>query len=256
MLSVNIFRLRFYSDRRPFGRISVPCYDGVELIQSDLRERLLNSKTEVYRRGGGSRPDVLGVIFQERKAVYKDQSACDPWFGRVLGPLLAQREQRALRRLGNLQGIPDLLAPVDRYSFVMAWLPGTPVLKAHRQVDWSDFFRRLEALIQQMHHLGIAHGDLRSPGNTLVDDQDCPALVDFVASVGEGHRFNIVKRWFFRRMCEVDKGAILKLKNQLAPELLSVSERRQLAQPLPVIGLLAKNFGKGVRHISRKLFTH
>ena len=72
---------------------------------SDLSlPELRQTVSDVYRRGRGSRPDVLLISVDGELAVLKDYGACDPWFARVLGPFLAGRESRTLQRLHGTRG--------------------------------------------------------------------------------------------------------------------------------------------------------
>lgn len=214
--------------------------------------RALTRRT--YRRGGGSRPDVLLLARDDDQAVLKDHNACDPWFGFWLGALLSWRERRALQRLGSVAGVPELWAPVGRRALLIEWLDAIPAIERAADVAWAQFFPRLEALVDRLHAHGVAHCDLRSPKNILIDSNAEPCVVDFVACFLQGRSWNPVTRWLFKRFCEVDRSAIVKLKRRYAPELLSDADRAMdnLEGPL---GRTARRFGVGVRNLSRAMFT-
>lgn len=208
---------------------------------------------EVLRRGGGSRPDVLRVRYGDGDAILKDQHGCDAAFGRLLGPLLAWREARALRRLHGTAGVPALLDRPDGRSVLMEYIPAVPITRATHS-DWPAFFAALERLLDAMHQRGVAHCDLRSPNNTLVSDAGDPVLVDFVASVQDGRRWNPVGRWLFGLFCGVDRKAVIKLKAIVAPELVSDAEQPLLAHRTPLHRALRRT-GMAIRSVTRKLFT-
>ena len=208
---------------------------------------------EVVRRGGGSRPDVLRVRYRGAEAVLKDQNGCDAAFARLIGPLLAAREARALRSLEDLSGVPALLGRPDKRSVLMEHITATPITRASH-ADWPRFFAALEQLVEEMHERGVAHCDLRSPHNTLVDENGGPVLVDFVASVRRGGAWNPLWRWVFVLFCRVDRKAVLKLKSIVAPELVAPGERHLLEHRSPLDRTL-RGLGIGIRHITRKLFT-
>lgn len=206
----------------------------------------------VYRRGGGSRPDVLLVEVDGQKAVLKDHGACDPWFARVLGPLLSAREARALTRLEGIRGVPRLLGRPDARSLLLEHLDADPLGKRKEDTDWGEFFTRLEELLAKMHARGIAHCDLRSPYNTLIDTEAHPVVVDFVASISRGQPWNVVANWTFERFAAVDKGALTKLKNSVAPELVGAHDHQ--LEPA-ALDRAARWIGARTRQLSRQLFT-
>lgn len=208
---------------------------------------------ETIRRGGGSRPDVLRVRYGDGQAILKDQNGCDAAFARVIGPLLAHREARALDALQGLAGVPALLGRPDRRSVLMEHLPATPIARASHS-DWPAFFTALERLLDAMHDRGVAHCDLRSPDNTLVDESGKPVLVDFVASVRRTGAWNPVGRGIFRALCRVDEKAVIKLKSIVAPELIGADER-ELLEHGPVTHRAFRGLGIGIRKLTRKLFT-
>lgn len=207
----------------------------------------------VIRRGQGSRPDVLRVRLDDTDMLLKDQNGCDAAFARLLGPLLAWREARSLRRLAGVAGVPALLGRPDRRSLLMEYLPATPITRASHS-DWPAFFAALERLLDAMHERGVAHCDLRSPNNTLVSDAGEPVVVDFVASVHDGHWWNPAGRWVFRRFCRVDRKAVIKLKSIVAPELVDDAERPMLEHRNP-LHRAVRGVGVAVRNVTRKLFT-
>ena len=214
----------------------------------------LRSETiQAMRRGSGSRPDVLRVRYGDGQAILKDQNGCDPAFARVIGPLLAYREARALRRLRPLAGVPELLGRPDRRSVLMEYLPATPIANASHS-DWAAFFHALGRLLNEMHALGIAHGDLRSPNNTLVDESGNPVLVDFVASVARGGWWNLPAFWTFTMFCRIDRKAVVKLKSIMAPDLVG-KDQQHLLEHTSALHRALRRLGMAIRDATRKVFT-
>lgn len=217
---------------------------------AQIRARAVRS----YRHGGGSRPDVLVVRHQDGLAVLKDHNACDPGFARLIGPLLAWREGRALERLAGLTGIPRLLGRPDSRSLLMEYLDAEPAIRRTVPVAWPEYFAALEQLVARMHEHGVAHCDLRSPPNMLVDAQGRPYLVDFVACVFQGRRWNVPARYLFERFREVDRAGIAKLKSRVAPALLTLGESALLDHK-SVFARALRWMGARVRDLSRMLLT-
>jgi hypothetical protein len=224
------------------------------MTSSQKLAQLRAARVRHFRHGGGSRPDVLVVRHGGGLAVLKDHNACDPGFARLIGPLLAWREGRALERLSGLEGVPRLLARPDARSLLIEYLDAEPAIRRHAPVAWRQYFAALEQLVDRMHARRVAHGDLRSPPNMLVDDSGNPYLVDFVACVFDGRRWNLPARLLFRRFREVDRAGIAKLKSRVAPELLTGEERALLVHK----GAFARALrwtGARVRDLSRALLT-
>jgi hypothetical protein len=214
-----------------------------------------------HRTGGGSRPEVVTVNLEDLdplcpRAVLKDHGRCDRWFAFLLGPLLSAREARALCRLQGLPGIPALLGRMGSRALVMEHIPARTLRHAGNDADadWNAFFARLEALVAGMHGRGVAHCDLRSPSNVLVDDAWRPWLVDFVASVTQGGRFNPLGRWLFRRFRSADRAAVAKLKQRFAPSLMTAEDMRRLAGE-GGLAWCARRIGASVRTLARAVFT-
>lgn len=209
---------------------------------------------EVYRRGGGSRPDVLLIGVDDKLAVLKDHGACDPWFARVLGPLLAGRESRTLQRLHGTRGVPALLGRPDSRSLLIEHVHATSLANGAEGTDWLVFFKRMDGLLAEMHARGIAHCDLRSPFNTMISEGGEPFIVDFVASLSRGRPWNIVANWLFTHFVRADEEAVIKLKMSVAPELVSEQEYARYSSRSG-LERTARWIGSGVRTLSRKLFT-
>jgi hypothetical protein len=210
--------------------------------------------TRSFRTGQGSRPDVLLIEHDGERAVLKDHNACDPLFGFVLGPLLVRREAHALEKLRGIEGVPGLIQRIDRRALLMAHVSALPVKQCCESVNWPVYFSRLYKLVQKLHERGVAHCDLRSPNNMLVDKNDNPFVVDFVACVFRGAEWNPLSGWLFTQFCRVDESAIAKMKRRYAPELLD-AEDTALLERNSLLDRLARGFGVTVRNLSRVLFT-
>lgn len=216
--------------------------------------------TTRFREGGGSRPDVMLIEIDGRKAVLKDQGGADKWFALLIGPILNWRECKALKKLSTLDFVPDLLSVPDSRAFLMSYHESEQITRLKggqfqdKQPNWPDFFAKLTSAIDQLHAHGVAHNDLRNPTNTLITPGGDPILVDLVACFCRGRRWNLPNRWLFDKFAQVDRSALTKLKTRVAPELLGEGD----VNPEEIAGragMAAKGLGQWVRKISRKLFT-
>src|SRR5699024_6381933 len=182
------------------------------------------------------------------RIILKDYGRTPGWFGRWIAPILIWREVTALQRLDGLAGIPRLYRRLDRQALLMEYLPGTPL--AHAQAR-DDSYAHLAELIAAMHARGVAHCDLRSPSNILVDAGGRPQIVDFVARMHMGRAWNLPWNWLFRRFCTADDSALIKHKRRYAPHLLTAAEHAADREGLPE--RLARRIGSGVRRLTRFL---
>jgi len=216
-----------------------------------LREHSIAS----YRDGGGSRPDVMLVEIDGHQAVLKDHNQMDPKFAFWLGKLLVWRELKALRRLDAVAGIPCVLAVPDSRAILMEHINAKQVVNvSSHEYDAKSYLAKLRDLIDRMHAAGVGHGDLRSPTNALIDENGDAALVDFVASIGRGAKWNVVNRYLFEKMTMVDLSAITKLKKRIAPELLDDSDF-EASSVAGKKGMLFRQAGQWVRKLSRRLLS-
>jgi len=192
---------------------------------------------------------------QGQFAVLKDHEGMDASYARLIGPLLTWREAKALKRLDDVAGVPKLISCPDKRSLLMQYVPARQVVNIEvDEYQSEEYFDSLVKLINEMHDRGIAHGDLRSPTNALIDDSGNAALVDFVASLGQGSQFNIINQYLFGKLCLVDFSAVTKLKKRIAPQLLNEAdiESQDVAGKK---GLMFRKLGQHVRSLTRLLFT-
>lgn len=223
-----------------------------ELSLKELRGRA----TKTFRQGGGSRPDVLLIGSGGEQAVLKDYGQSDPWFRRLVGPLSARREARALKQLEGARGVPRLLCRVGRDALLLEYIPGTSAREVPPGGLTPQFFDRFYRLVDRLHEYGVAHCDLRSQGNVLVGADGEPYVVDFAAHFRRGRSWNPVSRWMYAKFCEADRVAVARLKKSHAPELLTEPEQQALARDRKTwLERGARIIGKSVRNVSRWLLT-
>jgi len=167
--------------------------------------------------------------------VEKDYSSRGFLVRGILGPRLLNREERALRRLAGLAGVPGFKLRPSRQRLIMERLPGRPLAGFPRSGNGAtlpaDFFLRLRRLVKSVHHEGIAQGDIGA-GDVLVLCDGSPGLVDFSVSVRrqEGG----IRGWLFRAAAHQDLRRIARLHRRYSPSDLDAEEERILAtEPLP-----------------------
>jgi RIO-like serine/threonine protein kinase len=216
-------------------------------------DELRRHTVQTYRAGEGTRPEVALVRIGNSQAVLKDFSRSAVWFGRVLGPLLAYREARALTLLDGVSGIPRLIRKVSSRALLIEYIDGVPAKAIPPGSVAPELFEKLDELVRAVHERGVAHCDLRSGGNIVVSSNGQPYLVDFVAHTVRG---NLLWSWIFRRFCQADLVAVVRLKKRLAPELISSDDEcNLLLDREAILPRIARMIGRSVRNISRFVFA-
>ena len=223
-------------------------------FQSLSYQELRQSAIEVLRPAQSTRADVLLVEARGDRAVLKDYSSSNKGFKLLIAPLLVYREIRALRVLDGVQGVPGFIRKLSGQTFLIEFVPARPIGALQQEIDWARFIPRIEALINALHARGVAHGDLRNLTNILVGPQQRPVFVDFVSAVHRGHRFNIFSRILFKLCLPIDHGAVFKLKEKYAPQLITTTERLRQAHP-GRIEVVARWLSARIRNLIQTLFS-
>lgn len=217
-------------------------------------QQLMECRGPLFAKAGGTRPAVWLLESGESRAVIKDYNVCIGWYARLIAPLLVWREVKALRALAGMKGIPQLLQQVGKRAFVMEYVPAVRLARKKRDQWPNPDFDALDDLILRMHAAGVAHGDLRRSSNILFDNDGAPYLVDFVSHVQRGASWNLVLNWIFRRLCQADMKAGIKLKLRVAPDLLTDEEKERVGHD-GWFDRSARALGQGIRSLSRLLFA-
>ncbi len=118
----------------------------------------------------------------------------------LLPRLLASREQRILRVLEGVSGVPRVLASVDGRTFIRGHVDGVRL----RDVETvpAGYFPALVASLEEIHRRGVACIDLSKRENLLVTTDGLPALIDFQASayLRPGGLGAFLFGWFLRML--------------------------------------------------------
>ena len=210
---------------------------------------------QVLRDGGGSRANVLRIHRDGEDQVLKDHAGCDPLFAALLGKLLTRREARALLKLDSVVGVPRLLGQPHSRAIYIEWFNGISIKEALAQeTDWPRFLAELENTLREIHAQGVAHCALRGLSNILVGPDQTPYVIDFVSCFFSGARWNFIRGWVFRRFCEADRQALLKLRQRVAPESMNAADAESIAHA-GVFNRAMRRVGQGIRKGSLWLLT-
>lgn len=139
---------------------------------------------------------------------YVVKSANRKGLGGWLTRRVLQREYRIYQRLLGVTGTPKCVGCSDEYQLVLEYIDGQPFTQSVPVRD--SFFDELREIIEAIHDRGVAHGDLKTRGNILIDAQGAPVLVDFGVSIVKRSAFHPLNRFMFRLACDLDMNAYLK----------------------------------------------
>lgn len=174
-------------------------------------------------RGRWSKADLWTSALPDGTPLVVKDYRGKPWLGRLLGRFQLRREQRALRLLQGIRGVPRWLGPLDGDGFAMERAPGQRIQSCPKPAlrrALVEFERTLAAA----HAAGVVHNDLRGRENVLsTADGATVTLIDWGGATffppGSWRR-----RLLFPFARRVDEGGLLKWKQRLAPESLSERE--------------------------------
>ena len=143
------------------------------------------------------------------------------FFRWALGLWLIHKEWKIYSRLAGIQGIPKAVERIDRFAFAMEFVPGKPIQRG--EALSPSFFCDLERVLEEVHSRGVVHLDLRHKGNILVSERGEPYLIDFNSSFSFKEK-GFLRHFLFPILRWVDYGGMLKLKERVAPSLMSPEE--------------------------------
>lgn len=160
--------------------------------------------------------------------VLKDFSKRPLWMRLLLHRRILAREERGLRALAGMAGVPRLAGRVDADALVMERLRADRMPHRWEAAPPLEVFARIRALVAEMHRRGWTHGDLRRK-NILVDAQERPFLIDFATAFHAGPAAGPLRRWVFRHLERVDLITLARIKRTYHPNELTGEETALLA---------------------------
>ncbi len=172
-------------------------------------------------KGAFGKPDLNQVEVAGRSLMVKDVRKTSFLIRWTLGLWLIHKEWRIYSRLAGMKGIPQPVERIDRFAFAMEFIPGRSILRGDPLP--SSFFSDLERVLGEVHRKGVVHMDLRHKGNILVSEKGEPFLIDFNSSIAFREK-GFLRRYLFPLLRWVDYGGLLKLKERIAPTLMTPEE--------------------------------
>ncbi|MGO9057840.1 MAG: serine/threonine protein kinase [Candidatus Binataceae bacterium] len=151
----------------------------------------------------------------------------------VAARILARREQRLLRRLADVPGLPRALGSDEPGSFYRSYIDGVPLYEANA-VN-CGYFDQLFKLLDALHGACVTHNDLAKEANIIATPELTPALVDFQIALYFPPSSGRLRRRLFAMLRREDHRHLLKQKRVHRPDLLTAAEVQLLERKsLPV----------------------
>ena len=184
-------------------------------------------RCQTLRETSNTRPGLWIVEENSVRAVVKDFSTKGFLFRNTAGRFLVWREEKAYRKLQSIRSIPRLYRNIQGLALVMEEVQGRDGEAFHgfEQLP-EDFFHELRKVVSDIHRCGLAHCDLKTASNILVDREGKPALIDWGASISEREFRFFPLNLIYRRFVKDDLMAIIKLQLRLDPDSVSPEEKR------------------------------
>ncbi len=194
-----------------------------ELTRADIE----GLHPEPMRIGIPHKSDLLLYRIRGEQVVLKGYGAKRGLCHRLLGLVCTTLEERALRALAGMEGVPQFRGRIDRCCLAVAHVPGRRARGSDPQLRGNEeFVRRLECIVQQMHARGVVHLDLRHRSNVRVAPDGQPIVLDFESALCFDPKW-LVGRLAVRLLGKVDQLAVLKWQYRLCPHMLSDSQMRK-----------------------------
>ena len=181
----------------------------------------IEKKSVCLVEGRFGKPDLSRIEIDGQAFMVKDVRRKNFFIRWTLGLWLIQQEWKIYCRLIGVKGIPQPVGRIDRFAFVMEFVPGVPIERG--ETIPPSFFSDLDQVIKAIHSRGVVHMDLRHKGNILVSEKGEPFLIDF----NSGFFFKeggLLHRLFFPLFRWVDYGGLLKLKERVSPSSMTPEE--------------------------------
>jgi hypothetical protein len=182
------------------------------LLQLPSRDQFGSAR--LLRKGRRTKADLLLLETTAGRIVIKDFGR-KAWWVRQTGRIMVRRETRAYERLASMAGLPRAIGRVDAYALALEYLDATELaFSPQRKVDGVQKLGQLQAIVDGLHLRGVAHCDLRSRDNLLVDSAGQLYVVDLAGAICL-RPGSLLHRLFFRWIALIDRSACLKWKQIL-----------------------------------------
>lgn len=200
-------------------------------FQKLKRSELEKVTTRMIHVGRGFQSSVRLIEIDGERAAVKDYINAPRAFRTFVAPWLLNREERALRVLEDVEGVPGVFARIDRCALAMEYVEGTPMDHYSLGELAPEVFVAAQKTIDAVHARGVSHCDLKRRSNLILTPHGEVVLIDFAAAIVGKRVLNPCANWLQREMAQVDNKSVPRLKKFVAPQLLTDEDKHKLATP-------------------------
>lgn len=178
----------------------------------------------MLKRGAATKADLSLVDLDGRLVVVKDFADKAAWV-RLIGRWQISRECAAFEHLGPMAGLVGFLGRVDAHALALEWIDGRDLIRVEdRGRHGLRYLEELRAVVAAMHARGLAHCDLRSRDNVMLDAEGRVRVIDLAAAI-RLRPGGLAARCLFPWVKLADDAAILKWKRLLGAGEYTAQER-------------------------------
>ena len=182
----------------------------------------------IIRSPSGTRPILWKIEENGLRLVIKDFSRNGFLFRNTVGRFLIWRESKAYRRLRGIKGVPLFYGTIGGLALIVEEIEGKDLESVQKGEELpEDFFKRLRALVGEIHKRGVAHCDLKRAPNIIMGNDGDPCIVDWSASICKKELGFFPLSPIFNRFVRDDLNAITKISLKYRPEIVSPKEKQQ-----------------------------
>ena len=182
----------------------------------------------IIRSPSGTRPILWKIEENGLRLIIKDFSRNGFLFRNTVGRFLIWRESKAYGMLRGIQGVPSFYGTIGGLALVVEEIEGKDLESVRNGEELpEDFFKRLRALIDEIHKRGMAHCDLKRAPNIILGNDGAPCIVDWSASICKKELGFFPLSPIFNRFVRDDLNAITKISLKYRPEIVSPKEKQQ-----------------------------
>jgi tRNA A-37 threonylcarbamoyl transferase component Bud32 len=185
-------------------------------------------------------PDTYLMEHDGIKYVIKDMRQRPLLLKLTWGRFVLKREIYALKKMKELPISPQPLGFVDCDALVMSYVDCKQLPKRLDEEKGNKYFEALRKYVQQMHDIGVTHGDLRRT-NLLINSDGHPVIIDFAsATVRSANPLRLLNRLMYFIQHKVDNNNIDKLYYVI------LENKKNILRNYPWYMKIGRFFRKGV----------
>jgi hypothetical protein len=158
-----------------------------------------------------AKADIVVYRYDGVDVALKDYSERPFLTRHLLGRWLIRRESRAYEAAGSVEGLAPFLGRVGPFALATEWRQAAPLSARPGQRLERDVFERAAAILDTLHGRRVALADLHHRDVLLADDGTV-TIVDLAAAYVQKPGAGPLRRWWFTRLCELDRLALLRME--------------------------------------------